>query len=169
MLFTGLVFSFVDVDINLYKDTSIIIKQNGGDLYRPLASCFGLQSLKANYIISGSNNITKSDIMSKLNCKDIDSTVNIVNIQFVYDCIESNRIFTSNEIVSMGYIVYPKDNSIIDIDDNTIGKKRLINEDNKSNKVKYHLDISMIMMINTTIFINARNHHYLLSRRHKVL
>jgi hypothetical protein len=155
MLFAGLVFCFVNVDINLYKDVSIIIKQHGGDIYRPAASCFGLQQLKANYIITGTSNITINDIITKLNCKDIDSNIHIVTIQFIYDCIESNRIFTLDEIISMGYVVNPNHNSNIvtdDHDDNS--RKRPIIEDNKSNKVTYHINYYTY-----TNNYQYRNHH----------
>ena len=59
-IFEGLVFSFVGIDINLLKDTSVIIKEHGGDIYRPPAACFGPSKLKANYIITGNSTTTNT-------------------------------------------------------------------------------------------------------------
>jgi len=62
----------------------------------------------------------------------------IVTIQFIYDCIESNKVFDETE--TSNYIVKPKvvDTIIIDDDDDDdIGiKKRSIVEHNTSNKVR---------------------------------
>ena len=52
-IFEGLAFSFVGIDINLLLSTTTVIKEHGGDIYRPPAACFGPSKLKANYIITG--------------------------------------------------------------------------------------------------------------------
>ena len=94
--------------------------------------------------LSGTKDISKHDILTKLNCKDIDDTVIIVTIQFIYDCIESNKLFDKTE--STNYIVKPKiiETIIIDDDDDIGIKKRSIVEHNASNKVKLLLLILLL-------------------------
>ena len=58
MIFEGLIFSFVGLDINLLKDTSVIVKEHGGEIFRPPAACFGPSILKANYIVTGKTTTT---------------------------------------------------------------------------------------------------------------
>ena len=99
-----------------------------------MAICFSPgDKLPTDYILtsSSSSSILKTDILKKMNCKDIDNNVKVVSITYVDDCVNTNQRITDLE----KYMKYNIHEAIVIDDDGDNNNETIIVDDNNDDDI----------------------------------